>query len=63
MENYIALVSYAGVEEGLRILDAVKSATGLPVITDIHEVPFVNRICNSKSEQIRQNLPQLMAPR
>ena len=26
-----------GLEEGLRILDAVKSAFGVPVITDVHE--------------------------
>ena len=28
-----------GIEKGLKILDAVRRATGLPVTTDIHEAP------------------------
>ena len=37
--NRSSLSSYRGpgLEEGLRILGAVKAATGLPVLTDIHE--------------------------
>ena len=31
-----------GMDEGLKILEAVKKATGLPVITDIHETHQVS---------------------
>jgi 2-dehydro-3-deoxyphosphooctonate aldolase (KDO 8-P synthase) len=30
-----------GLKEGLRILARIKSATGLPILTDVHEVPHV----------------------
>lgn len=33
-----------GLDEGLRILEKVKTATGLPVVTDVHETLHVNAV-------------------
>lgn len=35
-----------GLEEGLRILDKVRSETGLPVLTDVHEVAQVKAVAD-----------------
>lgn len=42
--NRTSVRSYRGpgIEEGLRILQAVKDETGLPVLSDVHEVSQVN---------------------
>src|SRR5689334_20014650 len=41
--NRSSVASYRGpgLQEGLRILDAIKRRTGLPILTDVHEVAHV----------------------
>ena len=41
--NRSSVASYRGpgLKEGLRILDAIKRHTGLPILTDVHEVEHV----------------------
>ena len=53
----------SGLDEGLRILESVKSQTGLPVLTDIHETRQADSVASvADILQIPGSVPDLVFP-
>jgi len=50
-----------GIDEGLRILAAVKKAVGVPVLTDVHEEDFI-RACAVSGRPVNIKKGQFLAP-